>query len=179
MALAAECSVYGGDADFRDVFGFCCANEFKAYCQLDVVDRSLATMTLDYTRSLLDTLDFIRAGELADGKKPPIADTLAHLHSLTAQTGVHAFPALVAGNDQAQLPIVAECAVWLHLEDELAELDAADRARVEQLFADICVLDAQIHDSQPITAHHQPGFALDRVRCCVPLLHAGTGTPLF
>ena len=176
MALAAECSVHGGDAEYRDVFGFCSAAQFGSFCQLELPDRTLESMVLDYTRSVLETLDFVNRSEVEHGRKPNVADTVAYFHSQTAQTGVHSFPALVVGNDQAQLAIITECARWLELDGELSAFGDDDRQRVERLFADVCLLDSQLHPGlQPITARSCPGFALDDVRCCVPLLHAGTG----
>lgn len=173
--LASECAIYSGDHEFRDAFGECPASEFHAYCQLNVADRTLQTIASSYMRSLIDTLFFLRREERAHGQKPTIAETIKYLHELTAETGVHAFPALVCGNDQAHVELLRVCADELGISDTLSSLNGDERARVEQLFIDACLLDAQIHHTEPITSHHVPGFPLDRVRCCVPMLHSGRG----
>lgn len=138
--------------------------------------RSVQQLAQLYFESLLGTLIFIRDQQQRTDRKPPITETMRHLHRLTNRHGVHRFPALCVANGVALSSLMPSVARSLGFNVDLSHLSVAERTEVEQTFADAIVLDASLHETTPVTTNMVEGFALDRVFCGVAVLHCIKGT---
>lgn len=137
--------------------------------------RSVQDLANLYFDSVLQTLQFTQAHEAKHGKLPTIKESERVFQESVQKHGVHRFPSLVYGNSQCHVTLLGRCARSMQFDGPLSSLNPAQRAAVELQFTNACLLDAQLHGTQPITAHAEFGFDLGRVSCAIPQLHCLKG----
>ena len=91
---------------------------------------------------------------------------------------MHRLPALVVGNQSALSELMLFTARRSGVV-ELSAMSAEQRQQIKQMFTDALLLDAQIHNTTPVSDGAVAGFSLRDVQCGVPIFTAKGYAPLL